>query len=521
MRFGQTKIIKCNTGFTTSSGLAFPVTCMEGGQLGSPSGSVPTACQPTPCGTAPPLPYTETSPDAAHQFVFGETARWTCQGGLPEISMSCGARGWSPVPTCQTSCGNPQSPANGRRGGDGHIFHPQVAQLTCNDGYTHLASGAFSAESSALHQQCLPTGVFEPLGSEVSTDGNGRIVCVPVKCSRPASPSNWHWTNPNGDFSTTVPASLECDAGFSSNGMPHASTVQSVICNGDGSQSALPTPCVPVTQLISGQVRNAVNGRMVSGVTVRVTDGSGQTRETVTSDWGTWSMDNCRRGAVTVEFHRIEYSNGVIALDVQEDVDHNMALSPELPSDSGNSWRVVLSWTGPNGHQDPRDLDGHVTRHAGSDGLTLNQPGTTRSHLYWRNTWMRTVGDSSKPNGQLDRDNWSGNGDPETITFSQMMNCVSDCKFVYRVWDWCSCTESGMVDNSGAQVQLYNSDGVHSTYNIGQQGSLHRQNYEQRWDVFSLDVSNGVVDVRDCSDGGCPADNSAASLNYCGCSWMR
>jgi len=79
--------------------------------------------------------------------------------------------------------------------------------------------------------------------------------------------------------------------------------------------------------------------------------------------------------------------------------------------------------------------------------------------------------------------------------------------------------ENAMVQESGAVVRLYNAAGLHSTYNIGQQGTMHSEDggrtgwhgqtlWEKRWDVFSIDTSDGQLTVSDCSAGGCPDEET-------------
>jgi len=326
-----------------------------------------------------------------------------------------------------------------------------------------------------------------------------------------------------GDFNFRTPATLECQEGYSSNGMPHASTMHSVMCNGDGSQSSLPSPCLPVVHGIIGQVEDAVNGQLLDNALVYVTDGSGQPRTVTTSDDGTWRIDNVMRGTVTIYVTLTSYTSVEFELNVQYDIEHggaNVALNPEIVGNSGNQWRAVLSWSPHQIPQVPQDLDAHVTRHAAPDGATMGDPGSTRSHLYWRNTWAGSRSgyrpDMNKPYLTLDRDNWSGDGDPETITYFQMLSCTHDCKFVYRVWDYSSCTET-VWDDSEAVVRLYNSDGLHSTYNVGQQGSLYSNEDQRRWDVFSIDVSGDAPEVVDCGNSNCPSDNTFHDFNHATC----
>lgn len=461
------------------------------------------------------------------------------------MEFQCGANGWilpsgeGTFTSCQNSCGQPTRPLNGRRNGQGAVFHPQSAELSCDEGYTHLASGSFSAESTRFTQSCLANGQFAAWSAEMSASSSGRIECIPVQCERPDPPAHWQWKS-TGLFDTRTPAELECQAGYSSNGVAHSRTIWSVTCNGDGSQSQLPAPCEPVTYRVQGEVSDAVNGELLRGATVVVTDRTGAEHTVTTNSRGIWSIDALVTGNITIHVSLDLYSEWEFTLPLMHDLEHgpcDTALNPHLDT---NSWRAVLTWA-----VHPRDLDGHVTRHAaGQDGPTLMDPdcgvcghSTERTHLYWRQTWMRSMAtnpnawwaqseDLTKPAATLDRDNVHGNGIPETITYFRMDTCEFDCLFVYRVWDYCS-LPTALVDESEALVRLYNSDGLHSTYRINGNGLMHSddgylsangiRSVERRWDVFQLDASGGDVRVEDCSSGSCPQDLTFGPNNHAWC----
>jgi len=136
--------------------------------------------------------------------------------------------------------------------------------------------------------------------------------------------------------------------------------------------------------------------------------------------------------------------------------------------------------------------------------------------------------DHSKPAVQLDRDNTWGNGDPETTTFFRLEECEYDCKWVFRVWDYCSLSQA-LEHESEAVVRLYNADGLHSTYHVGAQGLVNFEDYgrtspltgdnmyKNRWDVFQLDATGGTVVVEDCSSGNCADDETNQETNHGSC----
>lgn len=527
--------VKCMNGFTTDVGEDFPLFCSSDAIIVGLDGTVASIpqCVPKSCNFPPPILSAVSQPEQRNYF-YTELATYGCENGDAEVVLRCGARTWElangmgSFHTCANTCGQPQSPANGLRHGVGQVNHPMSADLGCDEGYTHLSSGAFSPESTHLFQHCRAHGEFQAWGAEVNVDEAGRIICIPVQCARPAPPANWQWAS-DGIFSTSSPATLVCEDGFSSNGMPHALTEQSVFCGADGIASLLPAPCEPITHSIVGQVTDAVTGLFLSGASVTLTDSSGVPRQITSDRNGFYTFDNCLRGEITIFVTLADYTDIEITMDLQYDTDHGMLDAAMNPHLTDNSWRVVLTWL-----LHPRDLDAHVTRHQSPGGPTKNDPGSQRSHLNWRSDYMRNSGlaYSWYVYAILDRDNTQGNGVPETVTFFNLDECVTDCHFVYRVWDYCS-LDTALAEVSGAVVRLYNSAGLHSTYNINQHGVQHRgsnldqDGYEllqRRWDVFQLDTSDqSRVVVSECAEGVCPEDNTdpIANHHYCDAYFQR
>jgi len=389
--FGNFFQVKCTNGFTTSNmqGEAFAVSCSADGITVGLDGTVASIpqCVPKSCAFPPIIPSAVSQPEQREYF-FGESIRYGCENDYAEVNLYCGTSSWEQLEgfdaffTCANSCGQPQRPANGIRHGVGQVNHPMFANLGCNEGFTHLASGAFSTVSSGIRQQCRANGEFEPWGADVNVDAFGRIICIPVQCPRPSPPANWRWAG-DGIFDTTSPATLECEDGHSSNGMPHALTEQSVFCQSDGIPSLLPSPCVPITHRIVGEVSDAVSAMLIVGASVTVTDSSGSVQQLATGSNGLYIVEHVMRGEVTIRITRDEYTAWETTLDVQHDTEHGMADAALNPHLADNSWRVVLTWL-----INPRDLDSHVTRHQSPNGATMDDAGSSRSHLYWRNTWM-------------------------------------------------------------------------------------------------------------------------------------
>jgi len=533
--FGNFYQVKCMDGFTSDNmrGEDFTLFCSVDGITVGLDGTVASIpqCVPKSCSFPPPIPSAVSQPEQ-REFFFGETATYGCENGDAEIVLSCGASSWylaggrDAFYTCSNSCGQPQRPVNGIRHGLGQVNHPMSAEIGCNEGYTHLSSGAYSAESLHLSQHCRAHGEYQAWGTEFNVDESGRIICIPVQCSRPSPPAFWQWA---GDriFSTASPATLVCEDGYSSNGMPHALTEQSVFCGTDGTSSFLPAACVAITHRIVGEVTDAVTGALITGALVTITDSSGAVEHLTTGVYGLYIRENVMRGAVTILITKDGFTDIEITVDLQHDTEHGMLNAAMNPHLADNSWRVVLTWL-----VHPRDLDSHVTRHQSPGGETMNDPGSTRSHLNWRNTWMGSSNWWNRrnlPYAALDLDNRVGNGVPETVTFFNLDVCTYDCHFVYRVWDYCS-LDTALTDESGAVVRLYNSAGLHSTYNIMQQGTQHSatgelliqqrlvDSFERRWDVFQLDASDsGGAAVQECLEGVCPEDNTNPAQNHAYC----
>lgn len=537
LSFQQVMQIHCVEGYTTINGEHFSVGCTADGSIAAQDVDEIPVCVPKSCGTAPAVAFTDTSPGNSDVFIFGEKANYVCQGGAPEIEFQCGANGWilssgGAYESCENSCGLPHVPSNAHRNGQGAVSHPHSAEFSCSEGYTHLASGFFSADSVQLTQHCLATGQYATWGAEMSIAAE-QLACIPVQCQTMDPPAHWHWVDQEV-FDTTRPAQLQCDEGYSTNGMAHGTTGLIIPCNGDGTYLEVLEPCLPITFQVAGEVSDAVSGALLRLATVVVTDSSEAEHTVTTNEFGIYYIEALYMGNITISVSLDAYTNWEFTLNLQNDMFHgplDAALNPHLEA---NSWRVVLTWA-----THPRDLDGHVTRHAvGPDGPTLMDPNcgvcghsTERTHLYWSQTWMRstvsnwfgTSEDLTKPAARLDRDNVNGNGIPETITYFRMDTCEYDCNFVYRVWDYCSLPDA-LVDESEALVRLYNSDGLHSTYRISANGNMHSaegflngagfQSVERRWDVFQLDASGGDVQVEDCSSGNCPPDLTHAPNNH-------
>jgi len=267
LNFQQVVQVHCAVGHTTDFGALgahYAVRCSVDGSIVAAEGGEIPVCVPQTCGKPPAIIFASEHPDYSQDFTFGESARYVCEGGTPAMEFQCGANGWilpsgeGAFTSCQNSCGQPTRPLNGRRNGQGAVFHPQSAELSCDEGYTHLASGSFSSESARFTQSCLANGQFAAWSAEMSASSSGRIECIPVQCERPDPPAHWQWKT-TGLFDTRTPAELECQAGYSSNGVAHSRTIWSVTCNGDGSQSQLPAPCEPVTYRVQGEVSDAFN----------------------------------------------------------------------------------------------------------------------------------------------------------------------------------------------------------------------------------------------------------------------
>ncbi len=251
----------------------------------------------------------------------------------------------------------------------------------------------------------------------------------------------------------------------------------------DGETEAVNLELYPSQQgtgTVSGYVGHAQNEDMLEGVTI--TAGDGTTATTDVDGYYSMTVDAAYMEFTATmdgyyEATRWEYvpSNGTVEV--------NFALSPILVG--GEDYRFVLSWG-----EEPRDLDSHL--------MTPEIEGETYE------IYFAARGDSAiAPYARLDRDVINGYG-PETVTIFETFPGT----YTYYVHNY----SSGDISGCGAQLEVYDADGLVNTVIVPQTGE------GEYWVVFELDGTNNVLtlvnEVRDEEPAGAIADPNTHVKNY-------
>lgn len=196
------------------------------------------------------------------------------------------------------------------------------------------------------------------------------------------------------------------------------------------------------TGTAGGRVTNAIDGNVMSGVTLRLRENwnnySGPLVDgfqTVTDSAGQYRIEGLPSGYYTVEAMREGFLTGYANLIVHEtDPRHNQnfAISPVLPEDQ---IRIVLRWG-----EHPRDLDSHLI------GI---KPDGSSFNVYYANKEFRWNGERLV---DLDVDDTTSYG-PETITIYSPLH--ED--WVYAVHDYTnlSSSNSDKMSYSEAYVTVF------------------------------------------------------------------
>merc|ERR1711959_783348 len=178
---------------------------------------------------------------------------------------------------------------------------------------------------------------------------------------------------------------------------------------------------------VSGTVRNAVTGSVLSGATVAIEDVS-----STTDDKGEFELEHVAEGTHTlsvtaagcaVETREVEVHDNVLGLA--------FAASPHITE---NQWRYVLSWG-----RNPADLDIHI----------VMKSGGASCEVYYSKKTCNLAGFSA----QLDVDARQGFG-PETITVTRSEPTASATLEISVV----HYAGSGTILSGGATVKAYHGD---------------------------------------------------------------
>lgn len=274
-------------------------------------------------------------------------------------------------------------------------------------------------------------------------------------------------TNANGNYSVEVTAGQNYEVSVSSAGFIPASyfdvdlaedetvTLESILQIADTYSG---------NGTIAGTITDSITGTGLDGVTITLRGGlnvqSGASVATgTTAGGGAYTIADVPTGYYTAELAKAGYVTAYISvysLGGETTGNQNASLSPEL---GVGETRIVLTWGAT-----PADLDSHLT------GPTTSGP---RFHLYYGDP---VINDGTASN--LDADDTTSYG-PETVTITTQIAGV----YRYYVHDFTNsaANPSTALSNSGAQVKVYQSEGLVATYNIpsNQGGTI--------WAVFELD----------------------------------
>lgn len=226
---------------------------------------------------------------------------------------------------------------------------------------------------------------------------------------------------------------------------------------------------------VSGFLRNAFNGDLLSGASIRLRPGVNNRTGTLTSysattnSGGAYTFASIPRGLYTAQVSKSGYTTTyftVICVGGQANPEQNMSLSPRMTGSDSSDIRAVLTWG-----SEPSDLDSHLTGPV-SD--------SERFHVYFAGSNRKYPATSSSPYAILDTDDTTSFG-PETITISR----TSGGAYRYSVHDYShkSSTYSTALATSGARVDVYRGSSLIGTYYVPSgPGTL--------WTVFEVRDSN-------------------------------
>ena len=243
--------------------------------------------------------------------------------------------------------------------------------------------------------------------------------------------------------------------------------------------------------LAGGTVRNALDGRPVSGVTIKLRqDWNNQTGpyvenfETSTDSRGQYIISQLPGGHYTVVASIDGFVTGycnVTLANANYTLDYDLAISPELNDDE---MRIVLTWGSA-----PKDLDAHL--------MGYNQ---YEDFVDVYHAWPLLFTDDKGGMVCLDVDDATGYG-PETITISGERRGP----YTYVVHDYTNrdLSESSELGFSNAVVQVFSRNALVAQYHVptGQAGTY--------WTVFQIGEDGSILPVNSVSNTNPGYDNSS------------
>ena len=225
------------------------------------------------------------------------------------------------------------------------------------------------------------------------------------------------------------------------------------------------TPITPSTSELNGKISDSASGNVLQGASIQLRACGEKTGDVLASDTsdtnGNYKID-IATGTYTAEVSLDGYTSEftTIALTADEDSIKNFPLNEQL---AAGETRIVLSWGA-----SPSDLDSHLQ-------VPRASPNTGTTEISYQNR--------SEEGAALDIDDGGGFG-PETITIST----ANTGTYTYWVQDYTNkgSSTSTALANSGAEVKVYNEDGLAKTFTIPSGAG-------DKWNVFTMNGETGVI----------------------------
>ena len=232
----------------------------------------------------------------------------------------------------------------------------------------------------------------------------------------------------------------------------------------------------------SGTVSDALNGRGISGVTIKLREewnnSTGDYVEnfsTTTNSSGQYVIEGLPIGYYTLEATVNGYittHSNILVLDDRDLVDFDFAMTPVLEE---GTVRIILNWGA-----SPSDLDSHLIGKTPSGG---------NFNVYYGDKHYHNNGVEM---ANLDYDDTSGYG-PETITVLEDINGT----YTYAVHDYSNrnSSNSNAMSYSGARVRVLigGRDGMEEFYVPTNRTGVY-------WTVFKIDSNYNVIPVNTVSN---------------------
>jgi len=474
--FPSTLRYKCDAGYSidgtvSESSRDFQAMCKADGQLFGMK-----SCQKISCGTPHIVPFTKVIvPSSPRKSIeYDDKAKYECFDGYTigakanggtTFEVQCQENGVLTDPeVCEpVKCGTAPGTPNSRPAISGAVSFGMHLMYRCDMGYT--LDGSLQGRS-AFERTCFKNASFSALPSSQP--------CKPISAVA-RNISNAVMAEYAGESVSVFPARVfypkgleyRCKPGYSTNGRPSGPTKMSARVNSIGTFTpALPSECKLIALTIRGRVKNARNGRLLSGVKVSIAG----TSISATTSFGFFTLRGVPAGAAKLVYEKSTYIKVEDTLTITGDINSggvaDKAMSPSMASDQ---WRAVVKWG-----RTPTDLD------------TYAKWGWSK--VYWGGTRQSANGIT----GKLEVDKTNGYG-PETLYLTGVGRChggSSQCDIKYLINDYTQ--SASMLGKGETEVTLYTGTSVAGTFKI-KDCSRSVTSDGNWWHVFTIDGKTNKV----------------------------